>query len=82
MSIYANKYVVMMDSWIDAFPRHWPITYCADTLDEALQSGYFDGPPALEPRTGLRPELLQSTVLIYVPTATTYSGAVYLMHTG
>jgi hypothetical protein len=69
----------MIDDWIDAFPNHWPITYSADTLEDALSVGYFDSNPNLEPRSTLRPELCVSTTLIYERTGMPYNGAVYLM---
>lgn len=79
MTQYADRYCVILTDYMHIFPRHWPITYVADTLEDAKAEGFFDANPQLVDRSAYAPELKAETSMIYTPTYKPFRGGVFLM---
>ena len=79
MGVYDNKYCVILDDYLENYPRDWPITFCADTEDEVASKDSFNTTPDLVSRLVYKPQLLKHTTMIYEPTGKSFMGGIYLM---
>lgn len=79
MGLYDNKYCVILDDYVENYPSDWPITFCADTEDEAASKDSFNTTPDLVSRTVYNGQFRNHTTMTYEPTGKSFMGGIYLM---